>query len=252
MKYVFNIAVFCLIGHFAFAQNNLNATKFIDDFVVEKNTHDVLFISKMLGSSNAPSKTDVRKDLYYQDSIGMEAITNMRKDLQHHTNVFRGIRQDSVVYVNSEGKRSVLAMDDANALALNTDPQKGSHFRIERIEADSLVITEKERTYLYAEIKKMEHYSWGKGQFTNLSLITADTIKKTFANVRNDGWNTLNKKGIYKIYTFSIPIFLRNDTFCFFYYGYGCGWLCGEGQFAVYKKEKGKWVKFTTLSSWVS
>jgi hypothetical protein len=251
MRYCITIFLVFFSTALTIAQTNKKAIQFINELIDTKNANEELFISKMFAEKNIPYKAIVRNNLFYQDSVDAGAIANIRNDLKRYGNVFRGIRQDSVIYVDSVGKRTILSRADANNIAMKKiGPDGIIRSRIEQIAADSLVITEKERAYINTEIEKMQDYSWGKNQFLNVRSITADTIKKAFAKF--GGWDALRKKGISRIYNFSNPIFLRSDTFCFFYYGYGCGSLCGEGQFAIYKKQKGKWVMFTMLSRWVS
>jgi hypothetical protein len=254
MKYSMFVLVLCLLSHIGLAQRDLKATQFIDELVATKNAEKASFIMRLTRDKSAAAQISaVRSDWFYQDSINKEAIATMHEGLNRNKNVFRGVKQDSVVYIDSIGKRTVLSRDYADELAFkNLSQLKNIRFRMELIAADSLIITDKERLYIAAEIDKMSGYAWPKDQFLNLHFIPADTLKSIFANRKRNGWDEMRKRGVGQIFSFSVPIFLRNNTYCFFYYDYGCGWLCGEGKFAVYKRINKKWVLWTTLAEWVS
>jgi hypothetical protein len=252
MRYLSFILAICLSSNIVLAQSSLKATRFVNEFIAEKTSSESAFFKQMYGKTDTGSKI-LRNDMFYQDSVGTFVIKNMREGLQRNTNVFRGVRDDSVSSIDSTGKRTILSKDDAHKLSFNSVGNDGRvHYRIEQILADSLIITSKERQYITSQINKMENHKWNKSEFSNLRLIACDTVKAVFADPKADGWREMGKKGVGRIYSLSVPVFLRNDTFCFFYYDYSCGWLCGQGQFAIYKKVKGKWVMFATLSSWIS
>lgn len=81
-------------------------------------------------------------------------------------------------------------------------------------------------------------------------------IDSIYSSASNSSWlyNNQTNESINseKTYTLSKPIFLRNGSVCLFYYSYFCGPLCGQGNLSLYKKEKGKWVRWISLYDWVS
>ena len=52
-------------------------------------------------------------------------------------------------------------------------------------------------------------------------------------------------------YSFSRPIFLRENTLCLFYYGVSCH-LCGERKFSFYINQKGRWSEYLIIFLWQS
>lgn len=191
------------------------------------------FVSSVIGATN----------ITYQDSVSKYAIYNMRKSLNNYKNsVFYKFREDSVIYSDGFGTKIISV----------SNSRKFSNNHITYIKLDSIKLSETEIKNIDTEIAEMNRYKWNKELFTDATLVSTDTINKIFGDRRKGGWAYLIAKGISKLYTIAPPIFFRNDTYCLFYYGYGCGDLCGEGEFALYKNEQGKWVKIMSLSSWVS
>ena len=161
------------------------------------------------------------------------------------------MRTDSIIYIDSTGSKRRVSQKESYKLPIF--PVKA---RFEQILGDSLIITDEERAYINSEIDKMQGHKWQEGLVSGAHIITADSVRKVF-DIRKtdrlfDGWSYFHNKGVDRIYNFGVPIFFRNDNYCLFYYGYSCGGLCGEGSVTIYKKVKGKWQPFSTLSSWVS
>jgi len=81
---------------------------------------------------------------------------------------------------------------------------------------------------------------WSKEFFETTKIISSDTINTIFKD--DSKWWTYFNKYIGKGFsTFSVPIFLRNDTYCLFYSDHHCGGLCGGGSLTLYKKQNNKW-----------
>lgn len=188
------------------------------------------------------------KNITYQDSISKGAIISMRKSMQvYKVGIFYKFREDSVIYTDSLGKKKVMSFWDVQRLNL-----RKFYKPIIFIKSDSVKFTESEIKYINEEITKMARYKWDKGLFADALLIPTDKINKIFTDNIFKGWAYLKAKHIEKLYSFAPPIFLRDDTYCLFYYSYGCGDLCGQGEFALYKKENGKWVKWFNLFESIS
>lgn len=103
------------------------------------------------------------------------------------------------------------------------------------IVTDSIILSLEERIFL---INKFEQ---GRTQIDGFKYIPLDTLTAIF-NDKSKGWSFFNKTYGNRFYSFSTPIFLRNNTLCAFFYSMTCGSWCGEGTFAIYRKENGKWV----------
>jgi len=92
---------------------------------------------------------------------------------------------------------------------------------------------------------------WDKSFFPGIKLVSGDTIDSIFQN-KSDGWNYFNKHFGGGFSSFSMPIFLRNYTYCIFYSDHSCGWLCGGGQLLLYKMKDGNWVEIGGYCNWIS
>jgi len=117
---------------------------------------------------------------------------------------------------------------------------------------DRLVLTKREKDYLKKSIDKMESDISLNDIFPNAKIITQDTLDMYFKKYKPLGWEMLYNKNIHGFYSLNTPIFLRKGTVCIFQYGYYCGSLCGNGEIAVYVKDKTGWKYFFNLSNWVS
>ena len=92
---------------------------------------------------------------------------------------------------------------------------------------------------------------WTKEHFKNIKIISSDTINAIFKD--NAKWWTYFNKHIGQSFnTFSVPIFLRNDTYCLFYSDHHCGGLCGGGNLTLYKKQDNKWKVVKSYCDWIS
>ncbi|RPD45185.1 hypothetical protein [Paracnuella aquatica] len=115
---------------------------------------------------------------------------------------------------------------------------------------DSLTLTEKERSFLQQQFNQQSGKIWTKPHFRNWHLVSEDSLKH-YHEVDQYFWFSPDRLGG-RLYTFSKPVFFRNDSMCLFYWGYWCGTRCGEGQLALYQKQDGKWKYRFSLFMWES
>jgi len=99
----------------------------------------------------------------------------------------------------------------------------------------ALIIDNRERDLVNQELNAMMSYIWPDNLFEHVSYTTKDSTSYR-----------------HNLYSFSKPIFFRNNTLCILYKAYSCGEECGEGDVSVYKFENGKWKYWISLSHWVS
>lgn len=123
--------------------------------------------------------------------------------------------------------------------------------RRDTIISKELILTSADRLQINYALAEMDKPIWKSGLFDNTKMMSGDTIENIFKD-REKGWDFFYKHYGNKIYSFSKPIFLRDHTICFFYQDYGCGWLCAQGEFAIYRKRNGKWEKWRTLLRTIS
>jgi hypothetical protein len=246
MKYLFAIVFVFLFIRSALAQNSRKATVFINEVVAANNIADSIEMEEFLTSRgmNHRDKPPTPK-FAYEDSVGKAAVNMMHEAMINYKDgVFYGMREDSIIYIDSLNKRSIISIKESYRL----DTRR--NWRLKRIIADSIKITDDEKAYINSEIDKMEQYSWKPGLLINANIIPRDTINKVLAVRKFDGLKYVTK-GIDKLYNFGVPIFFRNDAYCLFYCGYSSGGE-GSGSFTLYRKVNGRWRWWFTLVSWMT
>lgn len=136
--------------------------------------------------------------------------------------------------------------------ALDHDTLPNIHFVKRPYDTTIIVLTRDERAYINSELDQMMSRLWTDGLLDNSKMIPQDTIDAIFKD-RTKRWEYFyNKYGGGGFYSFSRPIFIRNNSICFFYREYSCGDLCASGELALYVNKKGKWVKLKVLYSMIS
>ncbi|RYY07184.1 MAG: hypothetical protein EOP43_04020 [Sphingobacteriaceae bacterium] len=104
-----------------------------------------------------------------------------------------------------------------------------------------LILTELEKKVINKEIDSQIDFKWEANLFEGSKMIEKD--RTTFADVMK--MNT-------SIYSFSKPIFIRNDSICIVYNQYTCGIECGQGTINIYRKVNNKWMEWIFLIQWIS
>lgn len=224
MKFAFyTIIVTCLFYNAAYAQNDIKSKKFINEIIA-------------------------RDHIVYLDSVGQYAVRCMREGLELSKNhIYYSFKNDSVVFVDSARRRKLISRDQLTRMMRND--RRGT---FKEIKKDSLSLTDKEYAYVLSEIKKMQKFIWHDDLLPASKTIPTDTVTNIFTTRKMKGWDYLRKVGIRGIFTVAKPIFLRSNTVCLFYFDQSCGYVCGSGEFAAYKKVNGKWVHWITLDDWTS
>jgi hypothetical protein len=244
MKHIFYIIICCLLSNTTLAQNTAKAIKFINEVVSDEN-------------------------ISYQDSVdwGMRAF--MHRALST-TRVLFKFRDDSVDYEYKNGAKKRMSKSEATSLLIKQMPVIKD--RMNLIIADSLVLSDAEITYANDQIANMRNYKWKSNLLPHSKLLLADSLsalQRRWSDLRRKPLADLSKKEREKwmnklfeksdkeftaFHKFSAPIFLRNDTYCLFYYGNDCintiNWGCNSGNFMVYKKQNGKWKQWGYISHW--
>jgi hypothetical protein len=117
---------------------------------------------------------------------------------------------------------------------------------------DSLILTKEEKQFIIAELQNQIDTSlWNQVPIANSLTISQDTITAIFKD-RKRSWSYFHSNYGNSFNSFTIPIFFRNNQLCAFYYDNSCGGLCGEGVFAIYRREKNGWKRWFTIYEWVS
>jgi hypothetical protein len=109
------------------------------------------------------------------------------------------------------------------------------------------ILNEDERNFIKKEIEKLNSFSWTKSKIDAKTIIPIQTFEKIF-NDENSIKNFFNRNRGLVIYSFSKPIFLRNDSICIFAYAYYCGMECTAIHLSIYEKANSRWIKAALIS----
>ena len=144
--------------------------------------------------------------------------------------------------VSHEGKMIVL--DHLNNYTIQTirDDFKSDTVQYDAKNAGTLILTKAEQKYIHKQLEEMERPYLKSNLFPHTLIITQYQLDEIFKKDIRSGWETFHKHYSRKgYYSFSKPIFLRNDSLCIFYHDNVCGPLCADGVLAIYKKSGHTW-----------
>jgi hypothetical protein len=144
-------------------------------------------------------------------------------------------------------------LDELKKTICNTDTlRKYLTIDNKRKITDSLILTKNEKKFILDQLEfQTDTSQWNNLNINNSLAINQDTIKAIFKN-KKKMWSYFYAKYKTDLKSFSIPIIIRNNSLCIFYNDVNCGDLCGEGKFAIYRKENDKWIVWFVLFEWIS
>jgi hypothetical protein len=114
-----------------------------------------------------------------------------------------------------------------------------------------LVLAESEKKEIVDNLEMQKTFKWSDKLISNSQLVLKDTVTSILHDKKR-GWDYFksNYPGFY--YSFSNPIFFRDNSLCAFYYHHGCGSECAEGEFVIYKKNGRNWKRLVGIYGWIS
>lgn len=161
------------------------------------------------------------------DTISL--INQFIKDKRPHIYLYRDIHQNTIAELKAEilkGKFVRRIQDD------NGDNK-----------SDSIILTKSEINELLQQLERLQKFHWSGRSTASLNLDRLQLIG------RDSSFNQFEGLIRYQIVP---PLLFRNGEYCFFYFDYNCGPLCGQGQLVIYKKEKAEWNRWKTVFGWNS
>lgn len=156
-------------------------------------------------------------------------INQIIKDKRSHIYLYRDIHPNTIAEIQKHIvlTKFVRRMEDENRNNIS----------------DSIVLTNSELNGLLQQLDALQKFHWDERATVSLNL---DRLKLVGSDTAFNQFEGLIR------YQIVPPLLFRNGEYCFFYFDYNCGPLCGQGQLVIYKKEKEGWKRWWTLFGWNS
>ena len=113
-----------------------------------------------------------------------------------------------------------------------------------------VVLTHREKQYINQVLNRMSTVDWTEKLFVEGMLVKTDPAGGILNDQNPNGFHP-ERSSTDRLYSFSRPVFIRNQTLCIFCSGYSCGPRCGYGEVSVFRKISGKWSRWFKLTTWV-
>ena len=167
---------------------------------------------------------------------------------------FRNVTiQRQIVYVDTVNKNSSVPE------GLEEIFQKGTVTDLRQV--NSIILTKKEQNYLLSQLR--QQVVWSANLFPNSKRIDTDSIwtflrqmnaqralSLKHAVLQKDTVTIKNLRYDYPyVFTFTKPIYIRDNTVCLITFFAMCGRDCGQKETSFYKKENNKWIKWVIVSA---
>lgn len=121
---------------------------------------------------------------------------------------------------------------------------------LQQLPIDKQIFSPAELAKLTAQAYSLKR-NWKPADFPSVRLVMKDTVEAIF-KVFTRHWTYFQKNIGRDFNEFSMPIFLRNSTYCLFYEANYCGGLCGGGRLSLYKREGEHWKIIKSYCEWIS
>jgi hypothetical protein len=124
-----------------------------------------------------------------------------------------------------------------------------------------LNLTRQEKKYLMSQLEICCTPTWQDDLFKDSKIVKSDDIVsyiktsyteylEKYNNPNNSEEERMTMVKNYQrpnVFTFSKPVYLRDETLFFFYFSSTCGDPCGFEEFSFYKKENNEWKKWIVV-----
>ena len=131
----------------------------------------------------------------------------------------------------------------------NAISSKGAFYRIEiygySSKPDSITFDIAEKKFILNQLDDLNKLKWEDNLFRRSKKLSSCQIDSMYRVIRSSDTEPLNKL-CYNVYTFSHPIFLRNNTICLFY-NEERSFVAKEGEFSIYKLHRNEWIKYAPI-----
>ncbi|MBW0161790.1 MAG: hypothetical protein HYI21_03855 [Sediminibacterium sp. Gen4] len=108
--------------------------------------------------------------------------------------------------------------------------------------------TLEERRYIVAQLDLIKNMKWPAKMFPFAYMIPLEKVDPLLTKTDQSKLKP-QQKICMEVHHFSSPIFLRNNTLCFFYLGKSTI-FSKEGAFWIYEKIEGEWKRLASIYEW--
>lgn len=115
---------------------------------------------------------------------------------------------------------------------------------------DTTILSREELDYIKHQDENPQIQKWTSKILPGVRILKRSTIEDAFKDPGE--WDYFHKHIGKSFSTISAPIFLRDYSYCIFYFDNHCGGLCGHGELNLYKKVNDKWEVVMCYCVWVS
>ena len=178
-----------------------------------------------------------KKPIYYSDALQKVTCESIERLSIDNTASGLRIEEDSYMWMISQLDYAISVIQQDGAIS-------GT---VENMEP-FLIFTPAEKLHIREQVKIMsgEVKLWKEKDFgENSILLNLDSLR-TLIGPRGLGWPDYKKKYSSGYFTFSKPIFLRNDTICIFY----CSFSSGGAELSVFENYSGQWIRLSRIADW--
>ena len=187
------------------------------------------------------------------------AIPCSDKQMAHPSRAEKNTKAEIAQQVSADYSRKAIAfikqikrneLGAVEYILLDTPVSLTNNDCLQELLADKKFYSPAELTMLKTQVYPSK-IKWNTSEFPGVRLVMKDTVDAIF-KVFARHWTYFHAHIGRDFNEFSLPIFLRNDTYCLFYAANYCGGLCGGGNLTLYKKEGNGWKAIKSYCEWIS
>ena len=102
-----------------------------------------------------------------------------------------------------------------------------------------IILTKNEKDSIKTKLSTLKSFDWGYNLMPKSIFLSPDSLRQIL-DVKSKGWDYFKRHYRKGLYSFSKPIFIRNQSICFFYLDYTDGNFNDDG-LGIWVKAGNKW-----------
>jgi hypothetical protein len=146
-------------------------------------------------------------------------------------------------FVNNNGIKSSFLLSD--------EPYTIDDECLEKMRKGSFNFSEEEINLISLKTKENKLGKWTSEILPKMTFVEGKKVTEIFED-KSKGWKYFQENVNENFFTFSAPIFFRNNTYCLFYFDERCGEFCGQGILMLFEKKDSKWAAIGSYCEWTT